>query len=129
MCSKRSCKKIEKIQERALRLTYKDYVSDYELLLAKSKRCSMYAERLRMLAICVFKILNDQMKPVSKDFYKIKNSNYSLRNEMCLDRPIVNTVTYGINSLRYQGILTWDKLHIDVKKSEDLETFKKVLRM
>ena len=42
-CSQRSMKKIENIQKRVLRSVFNDHVSNYEVLLSKTKTCTMRA--------------------------------------------------------------------------------------
>ena len=58
-CSAKSVKKIEKIQERALRILYNDFSSDFESILNKSGKSTMEVKRLRTLALKVFKTLNN----------------------------------------------------------------------
>ena len=53
---KKNTKKIEKIQERALRFIYRDYDSSYESLLLKSQLPSLKVRRLRAIALEAFKI-------------------------------------------------------------------------
>ena len=60
-CSSKSLKKIEKIRERAMRVLYNDSTSDYNQLLNKSCKTSMEAERLRKLALEIFKTLNNPL--------------------------------------------------------------------
>ena len=110
LCSKKSERKVEKLQERALRCIYKDYSSDYETLLDRSNRIKLYDIRTKNLAVSVYKILNGSMKPVSENFYRFKSNNFGLRNSSTLERSVVNTTKYGINSLRYQGAKIWDKM-------------------
>ena len=73
-CSSKSLKKIEKIQERTLRILYNDSTSDYNQLLNKSSKASMEVKRLRKLALEIFKTLNnlnpEYMKEIS---YKTAN--------------------------------------------------------
>jgi hypothetical protein len=57
-CGETNTKKIEKIQERALRFIYNEYTSSYEDLLCKSKLPSLKVRRLRTFALEVFKIVN-----------------------------------------------------------------------
>ena len=57
-CNEQNCKKIEKIQERALRFIYDDYSSDYNQLLVKSNLPSLKTRRMRTMALEVFKIIN-----------------------------------------------------------------------
>ena len=64
--SRNSQKKIEKVQDRCLRLLYDDYSSSYENLLNKSGQPSMELKRLRILALEVFKTL----KSLNPEFMK-----------------------------------------------------------
>ena len=68
-CSSKSLKKIEKIQERALRIIYNDSTSDYNQLLDKSSKASMEVKRLRNLALEIFKTLNHLNPEYTKEFF------------------------------------------------------------
>ena len=57
-CSAKSVRKIEKIQTRALRISYNDFDSDYKTFLDKSDKCTMEVKHLGTLGIEVFKTLN-----------------------------------------------------------------------
>ena len=58
-CSSKSLSKIEKIQERALRLLHNDFASDYAELLKKSSKATMEIKHLRCLTLEVFKTVNN----------------------------------------------------------------------
>ena len=55
LCSKGSQDKLEKINERALRLAYSDYLSSYEDLLLKSKEATNHIQSVKVLALEVYK--------------------------------------------------------------------------
>ena len=55
---------MEKIQERALKFVYEDFDSSYEDLLQKTGLPSLHIRRMRLMAIEVFKILNEMRPPV-----------------------------------------------------------------
>ena len=57
-CSSKSLRKIEKIQERTLKILYNDSTNDYNQLLNKFSKTSMEVKRLRNLAMEIFKTLN-----------------------------------------------------------------------
>jgi hypothetical protein len=57
-CGEQNTKKIEKIQERALRFIYDDFQNSYEFLLEKSKFPSLKTSRMRTIALETFKIIN-----------------------------------------------------------------------
>ena len=58
-CWEVNTKKIEKIQERALRFIYQDCSSSYDTLLGKSQLPSLKVRRLRAIVLDAFKILNN----------------------------------------------------------------------
>ena len=68
-CSSKSLYKIEKIQERALRLLHNDFASDYAELLKKSGKATMEIKRLRCLAMEIFKTVNDQNPYYMKEIF------------------------------------------------------------
>ena len=69
-CGEVNTKKIEKIQERALRFIYQDYYSSYNTLLGKSQLPSLKVRRLRAKALQAFKILNNQTPVYLSDLFK-----------------------------------------------------------
>ena len=72
-CSKSNSKKLEKIQERALRFVYDDFESTYEDLLDKSNIPSLHIKRLRTMAVEAFRILNDMSPSVLSDLVRIRD--------------------------------------------------------
>ena len=73
-CSEKNTKKMEKIQERALRFIYNDYVLNYEELLEKSKMPSLKVRRLRSIAIETFKIIHKESPIYLHDLVNIKKT-------------------------------------------------------
>ena len=56
---KASIAKVRQIQERALRFILKELVSDYETVLAKSDVDAVRIATIRIMAVEIYKILND----------------------------------------------------------------------
>ena len=100
-CGESNTKKLDKIQERALRFIYNDSDSSYENLLEKSQLPSLRLRRLRSMAIEVFKIINKQTPVYLHDLVTIKKSSYSFRYNNTVNIPRVNTTRYGLHSLRW----------------------------
>ena len=94
-CGESNTKKLEKIQERALRFIYNDSYSSYENLLEKSELPSLRLRRLRSMAIEVFKIINKQTPVYLHDSVTIKKSSYSFRYNNTVNMPRVNTTGSG----------------------------------
>ena len=78
-CGGNNTKKLEFIQERALRFIYNDQNSDYGQLLERSQLPSLKIRRLRFLAIHIFKILNKKSPVYLHDLVNYKNNFYSFR--------------------------------------------------
>ena len=91
-------KKIEKIQERTLRILYNDRTSDYNQLLSKPSKAPMEVKRLRKLALEIFETLNN-LNPeyMTEIFYKTTNHTHRPFNIKVNQN---NTTKYGNKSLR-----------------------------
>ena len=63
-CTEGNTKKMENIQDRALRFVYDDFTSSYEELLNKINLPTLYIRRMRTVAIETFKILHGLCPPV-----------------------------------------------------------------
>ena len=62
-CGKGNNSKVEKIQERALRLIYSDHVSSYDELLIRNSSPTMLVNRLRQIAVEIFKSIHNANPP------------------------------------------------------------------
>jgi hypothetical protein len=106
-CGESNTKKLEKIQERALRFIYNNSDSSYENLLEQSQLPSLRLRRLRSMAIEVFKIINKQTPVYLHDLVTIKKSSYSFGYNNTVNIPRVKTTSYGLHSLRYGAAKLW----------------------
>jgi hypothetical protein len=77
-CGEVNTKKVEKIQERALKFIYEDYSASYDELLSKSKLPSLKGRRMRSLAIEVYKVINKECPVYLQDLIHIKNNSLKL---------------------------------------------------
>ncbi len=118
MCCVTDCENIEKVQERALR-----YVLNSNLLHIASKS-TLYLARLRILVIEIFKTLNNMSPIYKKDVFIQKQVSYGLRDVNLLVQPKFKTVTYGHNTIKYQGSKLWNNIPNDLKKMNSLSYFK-----
>ena len=126
--SKASIAKMQKIQERALRFVLKDSVSDYETLLAKSGVDSFRIATIKIMAIEIYKILNDMGPDYLSCLYSKSNTPYQLRDDNKLIQPLKRTTTFGIKSFAYFGTHLWNMLPNHIKNSVSLYDFKSLIR-
>jgi hypothetical protein len=126
-CKKGKLDLLEKIQERALRFVFNDTMSSYNQLLSRANRCTLYKDRLRYMAMEVYKSLNGLNPAYLHDCVKFKFCHYAFRDNYIVNQPRVNTVNYGLHSFRYHGAKIWNMLPPDVKNANSLNVFKNQL--
>ena len=125
--SPKSTRKIERIQERALRLLIDDYHSSYSELLAKSKKQSVSIRMHQILASEVYKTLNGYNPSYMNDIF-IKNSRENSRFPNNLRKQGYRGITYGKNSLREMAPDIWNNLAEELKTAPNLCIFKNLIK-
>jgi hypothetical protein len=126
-CNEQNTKKMEKIQERALKFIYEDQNSTYEELLEKSKLPSLKVRRIRIIAIETFKIINKQTPLYLHDLFQIKQNKYSFRYQNTAHLPRVKTTRYGLNSFKHFAAKTWNDLPDHFMKESSFPQFKNLI--
>ena len=90
-CSQCSTNKLEKVQERALRFVYNDYVSSHADLLKTAGAEYLHIKRVKEMAREVFKIVNNIAPTFIENLIALKQSKYSIRNDKPAVLPRANT--------------------------------------
>ena len=126
--SKRKIKMMEKIQERALRFVFNDYISEYDVLLLRVNKVSLQRQRLKNIIIFVYKCVNNMQPSYLNSLFIVKHFKYSLRNDILLVQPKMNTVKNGINSILYHGSKMWNLLPPFIKNAPNVNRFKLLLK-
>ena len=119
-CKASDTRKLERVQERALRAVYNSKTATYDELLSKAKLPSLINRRLQDILILMYKVKNLLApKHICDIFYK-QFKNYNLRGS---DFPIprFNTVKYGKHSIRYLGPHLWGKIDKDLRNKASLQ--------
>ena len=126
--SSKSLQKTEQLQERALRFLQNDHTSSYNDLLVKSDKCTMLDARQRILCIEIFKTVKQLNPPFMQSIFKLRSSNYSLRNPNNLANVRPNQTTFGSKSLMSIGPQIWNGLPNELKSAENLKSFKDLIK-
>ena len=119
--------KIERIQEKALRVVYCDKSTPYAQLLIKANLPSLENRRLQDIAILMYKVKYGSAPQPIKDIFTIKETHYELRNNNFII-PKFCTVKYGKNSIRYFGPYLWSRLEKKLKELPTMNHFKRNIR-
>ena len=88
----------------------------------------MHQSNLRKLATLMYTVKHRlSPEPILQLF--TEHHNHELRKKKRQwEIPNINTVTYGMESLRYQGPQTWELLPEEVKQSRTLSEFKNKIK-
>ena len=100
-CGKKNSRKLEKIQERALRFVYNDKISPYIDLLRRGNFLSLSALRIRFLAIEMYKCTNSLAPSYLCDLFKPRAVKYNFRDPFRLIQPEFNTIRFGYKFFTY----------------------------
>ena len=108
--------KINKLQERALRIVYKDNTSTFQELLDKDSCVTIHQRNLQRLAIEMFKIKNHLSPLLMQELFTEKIHQHDLRNKRTWESYNLRTVKYGTETVRYRGPKTWKLVPNDIKR-------------
>ena len=129
MCYSRSLNtQINKIHERALRIVYSDNVSSFEKLLEISKSVTIHHRNIQLLAVEIYKALNNLSSSLMMDIFQTKKTNYNLRNGNRLISRNVKTVYYGTESISYLAPKIWELIPNYIKNCGTLNSFKSKIK-
>ena len=112
-CRSFDSRKIERIQERALRAVFNSHSESYENLLVRAELPSLLNRRLQDIAILMYKVKYGLAPSIVDELFKQKSTSYSLRNN-----------DFDIPTWPY----IWSKLDNKLKDSSNIEFFKKNIR-
>ena len=128
-CSKASTRKLEKIQERALRFIYNNYDSSYEHLLDIAKVPTLEIKRMRIMATETFKILYKLSPSCLEDLISFKETHYNFRYTNIVNIPKVKTTSYGKQSFKYAAAVLWNKLPEHIRSTSNYNQFRNLVSM
>ena len=129
-CNKSSTKKMERVQERALRFVYDDFKSSYSELLHRSSLDTLELGRVKSIATQTFKILQNLAPSYLSDLVKARNKTHSLRKGLnTLHIPQVKNKKFGQNSFYFMAPKIWNSLPNNIRISTSLSQFKALVKV
>ena len=115
---------INKIQERALRITYKNTESTFSDLLQWDCAVTIHTKSLQILLTEMYKTRNDLNPSFMQEIFCENITHYNLRNNNEFIQPRVRSVNNGSESVRFKGPQLWQTLPPTIRNSESLYQFK-----
>ena len=111
-------------------ILYDDSEGSYHNLLSKGGKSKMNVRRLKTLCVEIYKSLNDLNPIFMNDNFKLKINRREVRDKykLNLDIPKWNQRTLNYKSLKAVGPKIWNNLPYHIKSSDNLDTFKNLLK-
>ena len=116
--------KIDHLHEKAIRIAYKDELSDFETILEKDNAVTIHIKNLQLLMTEIFKTQHRLNPTFMKGIFISQNNQYALRNEHSIKLPRPRTTTFGEKSISFLGGKLWHELSLETKQSLNLNQFK-----
>ena len=120
--------RINRIQERALRIVYKDHVSTFAQLLVKDSSVSIHIRNLQILATEIFQARNNLSPLIVQNNFRTIEPAYNLRKDTIFESHRIQTQRYGIESLTYLGPKIWSQDPSEIKESHSFTVFKNKIK-
>ena len=116
--------KINRIHEKALRITYKDKSSSYSELLTKDRFVTIHHRNIGALATEIYKFIQGISPPLLNKVFVPRQYNYDLSGNNILERRRVKSVRHGTESISFLASKIWEILPNEIKDSGTLQIFK-----
>ena len=120
--------KINKLQERALRIVYKDTQSTFEELLIKDESFTLHQKNLQKLATEMYKINNNLAPSMMEDIFPKNKNPYEMRCNNPFQGFNIRTVKNGSETISFRGPKIWEIVPNDIKNSISLNHFKEQIK-
>ena len=112
-CGKKNCAKLEKLQERALRIVFNDGHASYDTLWDNANILPLNVYRVRFLGIEVYKCVNGLNPKYMNDMLVIRQNADRLRDSSRAIQPKFSSVGFGFKSFKYFGARLWN-VHVHI---------------
>ena len=101
--------------------------ANFEDLLTKDSSCTIHENNIHIVEI--YKSLNHISPPIMQEFFDLKVTPYSLRNNNLLRLPKTNTSRYDTEALCFKGSIIWNTVPNRYKNLNSLDKFKQQIKM
>ena len=120
---------INRIHERALRLSYQDNKLSFAELLKKDNSVTIHQRNLQVHATEIFKLKKGLAPEMMKEVFEIQIPAYNFRSEAThFKKENVKKTHYGIQPVRYLGSKIWDMVPNNIKNCSLLNKFKNSIK-
>ena len=94
-CPRRSKNLINKVQERALCITYNDQLIDFKSLLSNHNEITIHQRNLQVSMIEIYKIINHIAPPIMSPLFEIRENTHNARYFQVVSNESRRALNYG----------------------------------
>ena len=125
----RSTTKLEKVNERALSIIYKDNSTSYHTLLKWiGLHSSLETRRIQDMLVTINSCFQERAPASINRLINVRTSNYNLRGVNVLSLPKVNSTKYGLKCFCYYAAKQWNTLPDDIRTLAGTKDFVSKIR-
>ena len=110
--------RINRLHEKALRVTYQDKNSSFTELLNLDKSISIHYRNIQYLLTDVYKVKMGPSLLIVGDSLS-ENTSYNLRCGVTVSRRNIRTSTFGFENVSTIGAVLWNDLLVELKNAEN----------
>ena len=116
--------KINRIHQKALRITFSDKSSSYGELLIKDRSVTIHHRNIRATAVEIYRVIQEISPPLLNEVSVPHQGNYELRGNNFFKRRRVKSVRYETELVLFLAPKIWKILPNEIKDSDTFQIFK-----
>ena len=120
--------RINKLQERALRLVHNDNISSFYELLQKKNSFTIHHRNIQKLALEMYRVKHRIAPKIMYELFNEANVPYNLRQDVSFQSYNIKTVLYGTETLSYLGLRIWNLVPFDIRDCSIEQIFRQKIK-
>ena len=89
----------------------------------------LYESRMKTIGVEIYKCRHQLNPTFVSNMFSVPERMYNLRRGSQFVQPNVNTTTFGLNTLRYEGAMIWNMIPEHIKAANDVHHFKSMMNL
>ena len=120
--------RINKLQERALRLVHNDNTSSFYELLQKDNSFTIHHRNIQKLALEMYRVKHRITPKIMSELFNQGNIPCNLRQDVSFRSYNIKTVLYGTETLSYLAPKIWNLVPSDIRDCATEPIFRQMIK-